>query len=309
MRKSTHSVPTTSAQSDFFPVELRKRLADDLQLSGMANRTVNGYLRAVRQLADFVKHSPQDVTDDNIREYFLHLKNQRQFANGSLRVALSGIRFFFRVTCKRELPSLDRVRLQNITAMPEVITISQVHQIISAATTLRMQAFFWTVYSMGLRLNEALHLQVGDIDAKRGFVHVHRGKGAKDRYVTLPTATLLILRKYWYTHRNPKLLFPADGRNHLLSKKGISRAKTPMSETAVQGAMKLITTSLGFNKKVSIHTLRHSYATHLLEAGVSLKFIQQALGHSSLQTTMIYLHLTDTAEANARQVIEKLFVR
>ena len=163
-----------------------------------------------------------------------------------------------------------------------------------------MFVYFWTVYSMGLRLNEGLNLQVGDIDAARGLVHIHRGKGAKDRYVPLPTTTLRLLRGYWATHRHERLLFPADGRNHSLSKQGVSQAKNPMSETAVQGAMKRITGEMNFGKKVSIHTLRHSYATHLLEAGVSLKVIQKYLGHSSLQTTMIYLHLTETAEANAR---------
>lgn len=298
-----------SSKSLYFSDALRKRLSDDLHLQGMAARTVKGYVRAVQQMADFLRCAPDQVDDDQIREYFLHLKNERQLANGSLRVALSGIRFFFRYTCKRNFESLDRLRLQNINALPEVITIDQVHRIVDAATTLRMQAYFWTVYSMGLRLNEALHLQVGDIDASRKLVHVHRGKGAKDRYIALPSSTLKILRQYWTTHRNARLIFPADGRNHTLAQKGISKAKAPMSETAVQGAMKLITTEIDFGKKVSIHTLRHSYATHLLEAGVSLKFIQQTLGHSSLQTTMIYLHLTEVAEANARKVIEEIFVR
>ncbi|EMI24860.1 phage integrase family protein [Rhodopirellula europaea SH398] len=201
------------------------------------------------------------------------------------------------------------LKLQNITTLPEVLTIEQVHELIGSATTQRMFVYFWTVYSLGLRLNEALHLQVSDIDAERGWVHVHRGKGAKDRYVPLPTKTVRLLRNYWASHRHPCLLFPADGRKHDLAKDGISQATTPMSETAVQGAMKQITKKLRFGKKVSIHTLRHSYATHLLEAGVGLKVIQKYLGHSSLQTTLVYLHLTDTAEANAREEIENLFGR
>jgi site-specific recombinase XerD len=154
-------------------------------------------------------------------------------------------------------------------------------------------------------LQEGLNLQVGDIDSQRMMVHVHRGKGAKDRYIPLPTSTLYLLRAYWATHRHKRLLFPAEGRNHLKA----SSATTPMSMTAVQGAMKKITKRIDFGKKVSIHTLRHSYGTHLLEAGVSLKAIQKYMGHSSLQTTMVYLHLTETAEANARKAIEKLFRR
>ena len=154
-------------------------------------------------------------------------------------------------------------------------------------------------------MQEGLNLQVGDIDSERMMVHVHRGKGAKDRYIPLPTATLHLLRLYWVTHRHKRLLFPADSREH----KDMSTATTPMSPTAVQGAIKKITKQIDFGKKVSTHTLRHSYATHLLEAGVSLKVIQKYLGHSSLQTTMIYLHLTEIAEANSREKIEEIFRR
>jgi len=201
------------------------------------------------------------------------------------------------------------LKLQNVHSLPEVITIEQVHRIIDTATTLRMKTYFWTVYSLGLRLNEALHLEVGDIDSARGMVHVHRGKGAKDRYLPLPTSTLDMLRVYWSTHRHPRFLFPADGRNHSLRDGVVSQASRPMSETAVQDSIVLITGKLKFGKKVSTHTLRHSFATHLLEAGVSLKAIQRYMGHSSLQTTMIYLHLTQTAEVDARVTIEKLFQR
>ena len=291
----------------FFPSSLRQRMTEDLQLTGKAKRTQNGYLRAVRQLSDFAQCSPDMVSETHVRQFFLHLKNERAFAYGSLRVALSGVKFFFSITCKRDWEIFRMLKLQNINALPEVLTIDQVHRLIAATTTQRMFVFFWTVYSMGLRLNEALHLQVGDIDAARGLVHIHRGKGAKDRYIPLPLTTLKLLRAYWSTHRHPKFLFPADGRNHTLAKDGVSQALNPMSETAVQGAIKLITDLLKFGKQVSTHTLRHSYATHLLEAGVSLKVIQKYLGHSSLQTTMIYLHLTETAEANSREVIDKLF--
>jgi site-specific recombinase XerD len=306
MAKS-NAKPAAKSTSQYFPQKLYQRMSDDLHLTGKAERTRKGYLRAVRQLADYCRRSPDRITENQVRRFFLHQKNERNFAYGSLRVSLSGIKFFYSVTCKREWDILAMLKLQNITALPEVLTIKQVHQIVNATTTQRMRTFFWTVYSMGLRLNEGLNLQVGDIDAGRGLVHIHRGKGAKDRYIPLPTSTLLRLREYWVTHCHKRFLFPADGRNHALQQDGPSVAKTPMSETAVQGAMKKITREIDFGKKVHTHTLRHSYATHLLEAGVSLKVIQKYMGHSSLQTTMVYLHLTDTAEANARQVIEKLF--
>lgn len=293
------------AKSNFFNGPLYQRMSDDLHLNGKGQRTHDGYLREIRKLAEYCQTSPDQISEDQLRRYFLHLKNEKHYAEGSLRVTLSAFKFFYRTTCRRDWPTLNHLKILNAKTLPEVITIPQVHSIIDACTTQRMAVFFWTAYSMGLRLSEGLHLQVGDIDAARGMVHVHRGKGAKDRYVPLPTFTLHELRRYWLTHRHKRFLFPANGRKHT----GMSTAKTPMSATAVQDAMKLITNKLDFGKKVYTHTLRHSYATHLLEAGVSLKVIQKYLGHSSLQTTMIYLHLTEIAEVDARKVIEKIFRR
>lgn len=293
------------AKSRHFTGKLYGRMNEDLHLSGMSERTVHGYLRSVRQLADFCQTSPDKVTEAQLRRFFLHLKNERHFAYGSLRVAFSGIKFFYTRTCKRNWETLATMKLQNVKTLPEVLTIKQVHRIVDAVRVERIAVYFWTVYSMGLRLDEARNLQVGDIDAERGLVHIHRGKGAKDRYVPLPSSTLHWLRKHWLTHRHPRLLFPAEGRNHKQSR----TSQTPIQTSTVQKAMKGVVDQQRFGKKVSIHTLRHSYATHLLEAGVSLRVIQQYLGHSSLQTTMVYLHLTETAEAKAREAIEKLFRR
>ena len=296
------------SQSTYFKGRLYIRMAEELHLAGMSEATYAGYLRAVRKLADFSKTSPDKISEDQLRRYFLHIKNDLHYAYGTLRVAFSGIKFFYTRTCKRDWQTLKQMKLQNIKSLPEVITREQVLQIIKAANTQRMAVYFWTVYSLGLRMQEGLNLQVGDIDGARGMVHVHRGKGAKDRYIPLPSSTLHMLRRYWSTHRHPRWLFPADGRDHKLStNQGASTANLPMSPTAVQGAIKKITKEIDFGKKVSLHTLRYSYATHLLEAGLSLKAIQKYMGHSSLQTTMIYLHLTHTAEVDSRQVIEQMF--
>ena len=308
MSNSSSNSPQ-NAPGCHFPESLRLRLSEDLHLTGKAKRTHDGYIRAVRQLSDFAQKSPAEVTEHEVRQFFLHLKIDREFAYGSLRVALSGVKFFFAHTCKRDWEIFAMLKLMNVNALPEVLTIEQCHRLIDATTTTRMRAYFWTVYSLGLRLNEALHLQVGDIDAARRMVYVHRGKGAKDRYLPLPASTLRLLRSYWLTHRHAKLIFPADGRNHTLAKNGISQAKNPMSESAVQGAIKQITDAMKLGKKVSTHTLRHSYATHLLEDGVGLKALQKLLGHASLSPTLIYLHLTETAEADARKSIDQLFHR
>ncbi|MCO8125297.1 tyrosine-type recombinase/integrase, partial [Stieleria sp. TO1_6] len=197
-----------------------------------------------------------------------------------------------------------QTKIKQVTALPEVITQNQVFEMIDLCRTFRMKAFIWVTYTLGLRIGETVNLHVGDIDSERMMVHIHRGKGAKDRYIPLAESTLTVLRLLWSTHRNQTFLFPAEGRDH----QDGSTSKTPMSISTIQGATKKITKQLNFGKKVSPHTLRHSYATHLLEAGVSLKAIQKYLGHKSLQTTMIYLHLTETGEADSRQIINRLFV-
>jgi site-specific recombinase XerD len=169
-----------------------------------------------------------------------------------------------------------------------------------------MRCFFSVVYALGLRLNEALHLQISDIDAKRMLVHIHRGKGAKDRMVPLPQSTLEHLRMYWATHRNPLWLFPAEGRNHKLA----PMADSPMSESSVQDVIKAVLEQLNWgNRGISTHTLRHCYATHLLEAGVSLKLIQKYLGHKHLTSTMVYLHVTTVGEEAAIAKINAIMKR
>lgn len=291
--------------SAYFDGQLYQRMSEDLQLAGMSQRTVYGYLRAVRQLADYCQRRPNKITEAQLRRYFLHLKNDKRFAYGSIRVAFSGIKFFYSRTCKRDWKTLRTMKLQQAKTLPEVLTSQQVHAIIEAVRVERIAVYFWTVYSMGLRLEEARCLQVSDIDAQRGWVHIHRGKGAKDRYVPLPASTLHWLRQHWKTHRHPRFLFPAEGRDHKQS----SHSPAPIQTSTVQKAIGKVVTQLGIQKRVSIHTLRHSYATHLLEAGVSLRVIQQYLGHSSLQTTMVYLHLTETHERRAREVIDQVFRR
>lgn len=293
------------AQSEYFTGPLYTKMSEDLQLTSKAKRTHDGYLREIRKLADYYQTSPDQISEPQIRRYFLHLKNERRFAAGSLTVTLSALKFFYRITCPRDWITLEQLKVKGPKTLPEVITIQQVHDIIDACTTERMAVFFWTVYSLGLRLDEALNLQIGDIDSQRMMVHVHRGKGAKDRYLPLPTCTLNQLRQHWISHRNPTLLFPAEGRK----RRGMATATTPMAMTTPQDAIKIITRKMKFGKKVSTHTLRHSYATHLFEAGVSLKTIQKYLGHSSLQTTLVYIHITETAEADARTTVEQLFVR
>ena len=281
---------------------LRKKMHQDLQLAGLSEGTQDVYLRAVRQLAVHF-HTPPDVLNEaQVRDYLLHLKNDRKFASSSLGIAYSAIKFFYFHTAPRDWPTLQRIRVQKEKRLPDVLSIDEVRELIGAVRKFRYRTYFSTVYLLGLRRNEGLHLQVPDIDSARMLVHVHRGKGAKDRFVPLPARTLTLLREYWVTHRNPVWLFPDIGSD---PRQAVSSDR-PMSKDGVQHAMQRVVHQLGWRKAVSIHTLRHSYATHLLEAGVNLRLIQQYLGHSSLQTTMVYLHLTTVSQEQAIAVINKL---
>lgn len=281
---------------------LREQMRQDLQLAGLSERSQEAYLRAVRQLATHFHRSPDQLSEQQLRDYFLFLKNEKHFAPPSLKIAFYGIRFFYTRTVPRQWATLEHLRIPRSKSLPDVLTTDEVRRLIDAVRTPHNKAYFWTVYSLGLRLNEGLHLQVGDIDSTRMLVHIHRGKGAKDRYVPLPPSTLGVLRDYWATHRNPLWLFPAIGRDRLQA----PTATEPMGKASVQGAMRRVVQELGLRKNVSIHTLRHSYATHLLEAGVNLRLIQQYLGHSSLQTTTVYLHLTSQGQEQAIATIGRL---
>jgi integrase/recombinase XerD len=281
---------------------LRQQMHQDLQLAGLSERTQEAYLRAVRQLAAHFRQAPDQLTEKQLREYLLYLKNDKLFAPSSLIVAACGIKFFYTHTAPRDWKTLQKLRVPRAKTLPDVLTIDEVRRLIDAVRTPHNQTYFWTVYSLGLRLQEGLNLQVGDIDGARMLVHVHHGKGAKDRYVPLPRRTLSLLRQYWATHRHPLWLFPATGRDH----QHAASATGPMERSSVQGAMRRVVHELDFRKAISIHTLRHSYATHLLEAGVNLRLIQQYLGHSSLQTTMVYLHLTSLGQEQARAAIERV---
>ncbi|MCZ6875058.1 MAG: site-specific integrase [bacterium] len=275
---------------------LRQQMMAALQLSGKGERTQEAYVREVRLLAQFYDKSPGLISEQELQTYFLHRKNDDRLAPNSMRICYSAIRFFYQHVLKRDWHTLSLIRAQTEHRLPAVLSIQEVRQLLKAATPLHNQVYFSTVYSLGLRLHEALYLQVADIDGQRLQVHVHRGKGAKDRYLPLPEDTLTLLRLYWKTHRNKTWLFPATGRDQ----KQAPTATYPMSRASVQGAFRKAKKRAAITKLgVAIHTLRHSYATHLLEAGVNLRLIQRYLGHIRLETTMVYLHLTQKGHEDA----------
>jgi integrase/recombinase XerD len=282
---------------------LQKKFIEDMQLRGYAKKTHTSYLRSVRQLENFWHLPAEEVSEEQVRQYFLYCKNDIGWKASTMRIAYSGIKFFYTVTFPVEWETLKLMKIKRITTPPTVLSIDEVRLILKTARTPQSRAFLSTVYSCGLRLSEAQGLTIHDIDGERMTLRVNEGKGGKSRDVPLPLSTYQLLKEYWKTHRNPRLLFPALGRRH---DRG-SYALESVADSSVQGALRRILKGLPqIKKSVTIHTLRHSYATHLIEAGVGVRIVQQYLGHASLTTTMIYLHVTDLGNNDAAGRINRL---
>jgi site-specific recombinase XerD len=274
----------------------------DLQLRGYSTATQVAYLRAVRQLAAYFDKSPDQITEEELRQYFLYLRNEQGLGSSGLCVAMCGIKFFFEHTLRRRWPTLDLARAPREQKLPVVLSVEEVRRVLGCVRKLHFRVCLSTIYACGLRISEAVSLQVGDIDSARMMLHVRLAKGGQDRYVPLPETTLTMLRRFWVTHRHPHWLFPQYPRSGIM----LTPATTPMAISGVQYAFATALARSGVHKPASVHTLRHSWATHLLESGVSLRLIQVWLGHHSLRTTALYTHLTAKTEGQAVAALNQL---
>ena len=283
--------------------KLRKKMLEDLQLKGYAERTQISYTRSVRMLENYYHLPAEEINEQQVRDYFLYCLNDVGWSAATLRIAYSGIKFFYTVTLPQQWETLKLLEMKRLAVPPTVLSIDEVRLILATARTPQLRAFLITVYSCGLRLAEALALEVGDIDGERMVLRVRKGKGGKDREIPLPESTLTELRNYWKTHRNKRLIFPALGRSGLQG----ALSEKPMAMGSIQSALRRVMSDLPkIKKRITIHTLRHSYATHLIEAGVNIRIVQQYLGHASLANTMIYLHVTDFGNDDAAGKINRL---
>jgi site-specific recombinase XerD len=271
-------------------------MIEDMQLRGFAARTQESYLLVVSQLARHYQKSPDQINEEELRQYFLYLKNEKHAARNTCTIALCGIKFFFQHTLGREWKTLEFVRPPKEEKLPVVLSVDEVRRILACVRRQRYRVCLSTIYACGLRLQEGLHLQVSHIDSERHLVHVCHGKGGKDRYVPLPQPILVMLRRYWLTHRDPVWLFPSP----------FQPEKGTMDASGVQRAFHAALRESGILKPATVHTLRHSWATHLLEAGVHLRIIQVYLGHASPTTTAIYTHLTQASDDRTARTINQV---
>jgi integrase/recombinase XerD len=281
---------------------LRQRMLEDMDLRGFSVRTQVSYVRSVAALARYFGRSPAALSDEEIRRYFVYLKCERKLSRQTVTIALCGIKFLVETTLKRDF-SLTGVPVpKRKKHLPVVLSRDEVHIILRKVRTLRFRACLKLIYACGLRLGEVCRLAPGDIDSARGVVVLRNAKGGTDRQVPLPPIMLPLLREYWKTHRNTRWLFPAESCGH---RKG-SPSERHMPLSAAQKAFKLALKGSGLSKAAHIHTLRHSYATHLLEANVNLRLIQEWLGHRSPSTTAVYTHMTEQATSTAAQQVGEL---
>ena len=282
---------------------LQKRMDEAMKLHGYSERTREVYSWSIAKLADHFGGGILELDEDQVRKYLLFCQEERKYATATMRIVYSAVKFLYGKVLKKDWDLLPLLRIRREHRLPSVLSTEEVKRVLSQVGPQYNHTFLFTVYSLGVRLTEGLNLQVGDIDRQRMLVHVRHGKGAKDRFVPLPQRTLTVLEGHWRTHRNPALLFPAIGRFG----DDTSQSKVPMASQTVQAAMRRAVAAAGINKPgVCVHTLRHCYATHLLEAGASLKSVQNNLGHNSPETTLLYFHMTTKGHDDCREKINHL---
>lgn len=279
---------------------LRQRFIDDMKLHGFSKRTQECYVYYVSKLSQFFNLSPDKLSDDNIRQFFL--AHREKYSDAASRIAQAGIKFFFEKTLKRNLPVFNLLRIPREKKLPVVLTREEVQKILKNIHMLRHRACLTLIYSCGLRLREATHLKLSQLDSARMVVHIQKTKVHKDRYVPLPESTLTLLREHYKTHHNPVLVFPAPGRGGIRE----STSREPLPDASIQTVFRKSMLEVGIKKDAHIHSLRHSYATHLLEDGVDIRIIQEYLGHKDLNMTMIYTQLTPLIKAGVSEKINRL---
>ena len=276
-------------------------------------------MAVVRILAGWAGEDPAGLEEERVREFFLHLINERGYASKSVRQARAGLSsFFLEMLGHSDWRVFEQVRTKDRERLPEVLDRQEARLILTQVKELRFATPLRLIYFCGLRLSECLHVEVHDIDRQAKRLHIREGKGGKDRYVPLPQVALDDLTRWWKCHRHPRFLFPAMGHawraterrteaeQERVQRALLHRAEHPMSTSALQRVFQLAVAASGVKKRATIHTLRHSYATHLLEEGVSLRYISQYLGHASLQQTLVYAHLTAVSEAQTQQAVARL---
>jgi len=289
------------AQQKRFQTLYQKHI-NALKRQGKSDTTIDSYARAVRRISERFDCCPDKLSLDQIKEHFDQLIETHSWS--TVKVDRNGLQFFYEHVLGKPWQWVDIVKPPEVKTLPDILSPQELVTVLNAVNDPRHQTYYFTVYSLGLRLGEALNLAVRDIDAQQHRVHIRLGKGRKDRFVALPDMTLTALRAYWASHRNKHLLFPTgktpDQRH---------RAKKAMDRGGLQKTFKAIVRECGIQKNITIHSLRHCYGAHLVEAGLNLRAIQDLLGHEDPKTTALYTQLTEVTQQNTLAIINQMMNR
>jgi site-specific recombinase XerD len=270
---------------------LRQRMLEDLRIRNFSPHTAAAYVRYIRRFAEHFGRSPDRLGPEHIRTFQVHLTSVAKVSHSTLQNWVGALRFFYGVTLGKRWMIEKIPYPKDERRLPVVLSKEEVSRLLAGVSNIKHRAILSTIYSAGLRVSEATGLRIEDVDSKRMVIHVRQGKGRKDRYVPLSPKLLVLLREYWKVTKPGLWLFPGSNRDH------------PITRRSVQRICDKAHLAAGIAKKVSPHTLRHSYATHLLDAGVNVRAIQVLLGHRSLSTTANYMHIS---QSGTREVVSPL---
>lgn len=274
--------------------KLRKRMIEDMKLNGLSRRTQECYLNAVFKIAKYYMKAPNAISHEEIRRYFLRLVKDEVFTPATLQVYRAGIRFFFEKTLRKDWGDLKLIRPRIHRKLPDVLTVEEVKAILGAIQKQKYRLCLKVIYACGLRISEGCEIQSANIDSARHGLKIVGRKGRKDRLVPIPDVLLEELREYWRAYRPTSYLFFGQTKD------------LPLCDATLRRAFNCTVRDLGIKKDVSVHSLRHSYATHMLEAGIDLRSIQEVLGHCNIETTLIYTHLTERTTMRALTVMNEI---
>jgi integrase/recombinase XerD len=275
---------------------LRRRMIEDMTLRNLSPHTVEAYVRAVAQFAQYFGRSPEQLSGADARQYLLHLVQDQHASWSRYNLARCGLQFFFQVTLGRDEHFEKLPCARTPKRLPTVLSPEELRRLFEVARDVKHKALLMTLYGAGLRISEALALKAGDIDSRRMLIHVRLGKGAKDRMVKLSAQLLGVLRDYWRARRPVAWLFPQA-----------KDAQQPMDGSDAWRMVHRTARRAGITRRVGPHTLRHSYATHLLDAGTDLRTIQLLLGHQNLKTTSLYVHVSQAKLNAAASPLDRLY--
>lgn len=272
---------------------LRQRLIENLKLRGLSENTIKSYVYAIVQYAEFFGRSPDKLGREELRRYLLYLKEEKRVAQNTYNQKVAALRFLYKDTLKRAWMVEGLCFSKKERKLPTVLSREEVERFFGALVSLKHRAILMTAYGAGMRVTETVSLKVGDIDSGRMTIAVRGGKGRKDRYLPLPERLLTVLRKYWLAARPKDFLFPSYGQSGHITR------------IAVYNACKRAMHEAGLQKNMSPHTLRHSFATHLLEQGTDIRTIQVLLGHRSVSTTALYTHVSKTIVLQTKSPLDQ----